>query len=189
MKGLICWIYRPSPHDFSNRGLSSRVTEVTLVGPVIDGPFEPSPDRPAVTLHKRKVWLDRPEHLYCRSSTPATAASRLSTLSRFTTESKNERRTTMIKCDGLHVTAEGLPPISYANHPTDNSAIMIKRGICGYFAVPHIKPEEVVKANELIGVTPAQAEAMITGSAFGWHVPAADPAHYNEDGTFKKEVL
>jgi hypothetical protein len=39
--------------------------------------------------------------------------------------------------------------------------------------------------NDRIGVTPAQASAMITGSMFGWNVPGAKPDAYNEDGTKK----
>jgi hypothetical protein len=46
--GLIANIYRWSLPDCSNGGLSSRVNEVTLVN--VEGPFEPSEDRPAALL-------------------------------------------------------------------------------------------------------------------------------------------
>ena len=36
--------------------------------------------------------------------------------------------------------------------------------------------------NHKLGVTKGQAEAMKTGSMFGWKVPAADPKNYDENG-------
>ncbi len=32
------------------------------------------------------------------------------------------------------------------------------------------------------GITPAQQEAMLVGSMFGWDVPGADPDHYDKEG-------
>lgn len=46
--GLIASIYKDSGQDWSNGGISSRANEVTIVN--IDGPFEPTKDRPAVLL-------------------------------------------------------------------------------------------------------------------------------------------
>lgn len=46
--GLIASIYKDNGQDWSNGGISSRVNEVTVVN--IDGPFEPTEDRPAVLL-------------------------------------------------------------------------------------------------------------------------------------------
>ena len=38
------------------------------------------------------------------------------------------------------------------------------------------------KLNEQIGVTRAQAAAMLAGSMFGWACPGADPANYDAQG-------
>ena len=40
--------------------------------------------------------------------------------------------------------------------------------------------------NRKLGVTKGQAEAMKTGSMFGWKVPAADPKNYDENGKLVK---
>lgn len=52
IRGLRCNIYRPAHGNYSNGGLSSRVDQVTLVGPEIHGPFAPSEDAPAVELRR-----------------------------------------------------------------------------------------------------------------------------------------
>lgn len=49
----------------------------------------------------------------------------------------------------------------------------IHRGVPGYTPVPSLTDSMVKDFNA--GVTEAQKEAMLTGSAFGWHVPGADP--------------
>lgn len=69
MKGLICDIYQNPMGNFSNSGISSRVSKVTLVGEdangnPIEGPFEPSPCAPAVYLVVRKVG--KREHVFAR---------------------------------------------------------------------------------------------------------------------------
>lgn len=54
-KGIHALIYRDALGiDFSNRGLSARVTEVTVVGPGIDPIFAPTEERPAVHIVKRE---------------------------------------------------------------------------------------------------------------------------------------
>jgi len=55
MKGLICYIYKPKHGDCSNGGLSSWADEVTLIDSKINGPFEPTPSRPAVKIIRRTI--------------------------------------------------------------------------------------------------------------------------------------
>jgi hypothetical protein len=50
LKGMRAQIYRHGIHDTSNGGLSSRVAEVTVVGPGIPQLVEPTDDAPAVEL-------------------------------------------------------------------------------------------------------------------------------------------
>ncbi len=92
--------------------------------------------------------------------------------------------------------ANGLPDYCYGTLPSAKEIILLKRGEIGYHPARNIgiegsesseSSEERVKAlNEQIGVTPAQAEAMRIGSLFGWGVPGADPAIYDENGAPKK---
>jgi hypothetical protein len=75
--------------------------------------------------------------------------------------------------------------------------ILIKNGVNGYFNyyegdVRGHKDDmrkEVDRLNEEIGVSKSVAMAMKNGSMFGWHTPSANPNNYNEDGTFKKDVI
>lgn len=83
--------------------------------------------------------------------------------------------------------ARGLPELVY-RYSAENGIVVIQRGISGYFVPsnlpPHLatKPDPtaaqdwVAARNAAMNVTEAQAEAMFCGSAFGWHLPLADPA-------------
>lgn len=54
-KGITALIYRDAlGTDFSNRGISARVMEVTVIGEDIDPVFEATEERPAVRLVKNE---------------------------------------------------------------------------------------------------------------------------------------
>jgi hypothetical protein len=75
---------------------------------------------------------------------------------------------------------EKLPEICAARLPSDQSPILLHRGVPGY--TPWKPSFDVDGYNSRKGITPAQVEAMLVGSMFGWHVPGADPDNYAEDG-------
>jgi hypothetical protein len=80
---------------------------------------------------------------------------------------------------GAPAVAAGLPPVSYASLPSSpKEVIQVLRGVKGYYVRPLLYGASVDELNKSMGVTHAQAEAMLAGSMFGWHVPAADPAYY-----------
>ena len=88
---------------------------------------------------------------------------------------------------------DGLPEKCFSCNPSDeNSVTVIYRGEKGYALAMidglHITGGKAQAAlmNKNIGVTPAQAEAMLARSMFGWDVPGANPNAYNEDGSFNK---
>lgn len=77
----------------------------------------------------------------------------------------------------------GLPRYCYAYLPTTQEEIRIDFAESGY--TPYRKQGNGRAANEMnreLGISPAQAEAMKTGSMFGWDVPGADPKNYDENG-------
>lgn len=82
-----------------------------------------------------------------------------------------------------------LPERCYNVLPSDGRLIIITKGESGYTDVNDSnnsseKNKELADGhNAEMGVTKAQAEAMLSGSMFGWNIPAADPKNYNEQGT------
>lgn len=74
-----------------------------------------------------------------------------------------------------------LPEVAYVQNDgiifnTSTKVIVIKRGESGYYPInTKLSAKEL---NEAAGVSPQQREAMLTGSMFGWNVPAADPDCY-----------
>jgi len=77
----------------------------------------------------------------------------------------------------------------YATLPSTGELIIITKGEKGYTSVNdnHNSREENQKLadghNSEMGISKAQAEAMLAGSMFGWHTKAADPANYDANGT------
>ena len=90
--------------------------------------------------------------------------------------------------------ANELPAECVVVAPGTGELGMIRRGEFGYHPMDTRRlvehGETVVAArdrlNQSLGVSKVQAEAMLAGSICGWHVPAADPANYNEDGSLKR---
>lgn len=88
-----------------------------------------------------------------------------------------------------------LPERCYGILPSTGDVIIINRGESGYYRTGLSSDDKelnrtlVDEYNEKIGVTKAQAAAMLAGSMFGWDVPGANPDCYDELGDFKNESL
>jgi hypothetical protein len=67
-----------------------------------------------------------------------------------------------------------LPVECAARDLSTGEPILIRRGVAGFWPMfPSFDPEAF---NTRHGISPAQVQAMMCGSMFGWDVPAADPA-------------
>jgi hypothetical protein len=77
-----------------------------------------------------------------------------------------------------------LPDVCYVFEPSVGYGLCaLKRGTKGFYPVkdyPHANQDLCDRLNNRLGVTKAQREAMLAGSMFGWHIPAADPATYEQ---------
>lgn len=84
--------------------------------------------------------------------------------------------------------APNLPERCYSALLGTGLVVILKHGETGYYKtdIPYTTKEEarelVDEYNRRLGVTKAQEVAMSAGSMLGFHVPAADPANYDEDG-------
>lgn len=80
--------------------------------------------------------------------------------------------------------AKGLPDVCYGYMPSDPDQVTIlKRGEIGYWPTEYKGGQDkAMELNKEMGVTKAQMSAMMAGSIFGFHVKAADPKLYGEDG-------
>lgn len=86
---------------------------------------------------------------------------------------------TLIRRDITLVLAD-LPELCAHRLPGTNEPILIKRGSMGYW--PRHGSFDVDAFNEHHGITPAQAEAMLVGSMFGFDCPGADPLNNKPKG-------
>lgn len=81
--------------------------------------------------------------------------------------------------------AKGLPELCFTTLPCTGELIYIKRGELGYYPSSwntddRQQNEELANYNnERLDVTTEQRRAMEAGSMFGWDVPGADPANYD----------
>lgn len=88
-----------------------------------------------------------------------------------------------------------LPEVCYHISGVSGEIVRLYRGVQGYqetdipFSDMTDAQAQAEALNEELGVTKAQAEAMYCGSLFGFHVPAADPDNYDENGMFKQSKL
>ena len=80
--------------------------------------------------------------------------------------------------------SEALPFRCYGYRLDDPDAVtLVERGMHGYS--PYMTTggrDAAIRMNAEVGVTVQQMEAMVAGSMFGFHAPAANPAIYNADG-------
>ena len=85
-----------------------------------------------------------------------------------------------------------LPDTCYSIEPFTGKMILIEGNKRGYYACEDSTDDTVYNRafatyrNIKSGVTRAQEEAMLSGSIFGWHVPAAKPWRYDANGAPRK---
>lgn len=88
-------------------------------------------------------------------------------------------------------TAHDLPLMCWSRLKSTNQIVMLKYKETGYWPYdagdhPGQDVQQIVDAlNQKAGISKAQVAAMEAGSMFGWHVPAADPRVYDENGLLK----
>lgn len=86
-----------------------------------------------------------------------------------------------------------LPEMCYTLDPVDDEPVIIRRCQPGRFCIDISRDgsrsfrDTVDMLNKKLGVSKAQEAAMVAGSEFGWTVPAADPANYDDDGMIRSK--
>jgi hypothetical protein len=68
--------------------------------------------------------------------------------------------------------------VAMAKHPSIGTPILVLRGEIGYWPVPNGWGGTIDGFNERHGVTPAEREAMLHGSVFGWEKPIAHASEH-----------
>ena len=80
-----------------------------------------------------------------------------------------------------------LPVVCYGKVPEKRAIVMFERGFDGYRSASYVtkgrtSQKLVDELNSEMGVSKAQAAAMLAGATQGWATPAADPKNYDEQG-------
>ena len=79
-----------------------------------------------------------------------------------------------------------LPGIAFATLAVNKATIAITRGESQYYRVDTTKSAD--ELNQLYGVTPAQARAMLSGLMLGWRSSLANPELYGERGELLEDT-
>ena len=98
-----------------------------------------------------------------------------------TAHGKSRKRLTKRQIKAIY---DKLPDKAYAINELSGELIEVRKGESGYRPVLFSGQLIFGKAaksrrdelNQSLGITPKVREAMVSGSMFGWHVPAIDPA-------------
>jgi hypothetical protein len=81
-----------------------------------------------------------------------------------------------------------LPTASAYDHPEDGRLIFVVQGREGFWEKDAVGVvDDTLKAdkwNAAHDINKAEAEAMFAGCMLGWDYPSADPANYDEKGSF-----
>ncbi len=80
-----------------------------------------------------------------------------------------------------------LPKVCYGKVPEKRAIVMFERGFDGWRSASAIakgrtSQKLVDELNNELGVSKAQAAAMLGGATLGWDTPAADPKNYDNQG-------
>lgn len=76
----------------------------------------------------------------------------------------------------------GLPDHCYSIGPKTRAPVLIYRGDSTLYGV-HLR-DTVDNLNAQHGIDRRTEAAMLGGALYGWDGPAADPAHYDDDGAY-----
>lgn len=92
----------------------------------------------------------------------------------------------------VNVDEKGLPEYCFVCLKTTNEVVLVNRYQMGYSPtregnLPWYGQETADAANAERGINKAQSQAMEMGSMFGWDIPAANPAMYDEETGLPKK--
>lgn len=78
-----------------------------------------------------------------------------------------------------------LPELCYVHvigEPIGRHISVVKRGEVGHYPSPGMTMEAADRKNKTMEVSHAQRDAMKSGSMFGWHIAATNPALHTKAG-------